>query len=284
MSFKDIHFTLGAPDIEMGRIEHALKTLKIDFGLAACAENETSQMRRCVPTNAMHFTHWIDNHRFGEKNEYKELYAIKCSFADDPDYFDEIITPKSGLGEDEIKNYFKNSTIGQVYILLEDMSTYADKLAMREAFNFDGELPMIAAGAWCPSHAYRGLCPNIDPNEFLLHRARVKAQYQNRDVEDMKRRIVDAGKAISQLPKRELNGLVYRVAEAGYIPQLPDGCQLTGEAVEYRLYEKHTQRSKVGLIGATDPLLIDAWMEANKSKLVDMYGDRLRGFAGGYAA
>lgn len=150
-------------------------------------------------------------------------------------------------------------------------------------------LALIAAADHCPGAAYQGGCPGVCPKELGEHRARTRAEFQGRSVFDVLADIEDAVAVLEAAPKVTLGGVdVADLREIGTVPELPEAACRSGRAVLYRVTAPDG-REKVGLLGAGRGTMagsapVEAFLGgwATSNKLVDLYGDPARGYAGGY--
>jgi len=166
------------------------------------------------------------------------------------------------------EKFWEASSIGQVFSLLGLLPTSA--------------MLLVAAGDHCPGHAYKGRCPGVDPMELLKFRAKEKAQFQKKPLEQVIREITDTAEALKDLHKLEVGGHTFVDVRGLDLPQLPEASAVAGTAVLYRL-EEVGRPIKVGVLNGSAEE-IRAFMENAESLfgLSRIYGDPARGYAGGY--
>lgn len=171
------------------------------------------------------------------------------------------------------------------------------------------ELLMIAAADHCLESAYRGRCPGVDPDALMRWRAESRAAFQKRTVADVLRD-VEAARAILRAaavaPKRLVVDLLHPADREGYVaaasgsgdeyydgyavvadlrgrhvPELPEAAAREGIAFLAAVKDRDG-REKV-VLQAASPQLVALFLAGGVvAGLVDMYGDPMRGLAGGY--
>ena len=122
----------------------------------------------------------------------------------------------------------------------------------------------------------------MDPKELLKFRAKEKAQFQRKPVEQVIREITNSVTALADLHRVGVGGHLFTDVRGLDLPQLPEASAVAGTAVLYRL-EEVGRPIKVGVLNGT-PEEIKAFMEnaENIFGLSRIYGDPARGYAGGY--
>jgi hypothetical protein len=172
--------------------------------------------------------------------------------------------------------YREASSIGQVISYLSGLGVDGDALAA--AFpNWE----MVAAGDHCPAAAFLGKCPGIEVERFREFRLLGAATFQKMDVEVLRAEILAAIDKLMALPVITHKGVSWRDSIGAEIKQLNHATSWTAIPCAYSMAQRDG-RTKVGIIGSDEPAVVSAWMEYYSDKLVDMYGDPARGFAGGY--
>lgn len=146
-------------------------------------------------------------------------------------------------------------------------------------------LILAAAADHCLAAAYRGECPGVDPDVLLDWRIKTRAAFQGRSEQELRADVQEAQDILEDAPNERLAHAIYVADMRGYghIPELPEAAML--EDVAYiTLVADRDGRQKVVLGGHTDPETVRAFMDkwAPAQGLVDIYGDPVRGFAGGY--
>lgn len=265
-------FLLGAADPEMVLIESMLRRVGVYYQYAMV------NGKRVHPGNAYEAT------EFGNLNsastmslEGLRVVTVECGIEGvSPDYHIDHHRPGDrgyGLTPDQ---FFEGSSIGQTYFYLcEELGissgVYRDRL---------WEYRLAAAADHCLGHAYQGECPGIDPTALRLWRAITRAEFQGTSPRTILERAGEAQRKIADLPVVRLGSFHYRDAGFQRIDELPEAAAMFQQPVQYKMQDR-TGRTKVGLIGAKSGL-IKKWMESQEGKLVGIYGDPERGYAGGY--
>jgi hypothetical protein len=147
---------------------------------------------------------------------------------------------------------------------------------------------LTAAGDHCPGAAYAGRCPGVDPERLMAHRATATAAYRKMTVEAVIAEVVAAMAMIRAAQRIFLGGAEVADLRPGTVPGLPEASLRLGVCVIYEMVERDGRR-KVGLLGAGEGTpagpapaaeFISVWGPAQG--LTGLYGDPVRGFAGGY--
>lgn len=166
------------------------------------------------------------------------------------------------------QDFWLGSSLGQAYAFLGIDAT--------------DEARIVAAADHCPTAAYRGRCPGVDPEALRLWRLHSRASRRGIPV-DVVAEALDNGIAqLKRLDRVDIEGYEIANAIGIRIPELPEASAITGIPVMHTLKEFETQRQKVSLLGAS-PEAIRAWMAWASTFLVDVYGAPDRGYAGAYA-
>lgn len=159
--------------------------------------------------------------------------------------------------------YLYSSSLGQVLQLLGLTPTPQQRV--------------IAAADHCPTQAYQGQCPGVNPQELAYWRTLSRAARRGVTAEEMDKAILEAAEMLRNAERIDFCGETIawmsdrkgEITEASarhgipfmYMEPMPDG------------------RVKMGIMGA-QPHVIEAWM--NECGLNQVYGDPARGYAGGY--
>ena len=159
--------------------------------------------------------------------------------------------------------YLYSSSIGQVLRLLELEPTYAQCI--------------IAAADHCPTQAYRGECPGVNPVDLAEWRTASRAQRRGITPPEMEQAIE---RARESLLKAEL--IDFCGSQIAWVDErngeIPEASARFGIPFMYAEPTKDG-RTKMGIMGAA-PAIIAAWMR--ECGLAKVYGDPARGYAGGY--
>lgn len=165
------------------------------------------------------------------------------------------------------------------------------------------ELVLTAASDHCCGAAYRGECPGVDPDQLMRWRAKTRAAFQGRSVEDV---LADVERAQVALESSSLVilGSKSELIEPGFdgaeqsehwydisirdmrrdtpIPELPEAAMRMSVGYVSGPLIGPDKRKKFTCSGT--PEQVRAFMEqwAPREGLKDIYGDPARGFAGGY--
>lgn len=200
------------------------------------------------------------------------------------------------------ERYWEASSLGQVFRFLESIGRAPEKVHWAWKY--------IAAADHCPAAAYAGKCPGIDVPTLRHMRTEQRARYlmalppkapERKAVDDyrqthglgddlqgwmlaLRRLVMDAVTELYAAPGVELGGIwVADLRDLGTVPELPTATMECGLAALYKVGRK------VGIIGAgegtdsgTAPIeaFLGGWAE--EQGLVEVYGDPVRGYAGGY--
>lgn len=167
-------------------------------------------------------------------------------------------------------DFMAASSLGQILVLLR--------------LSPDPTQRYVAAADHCLGAAYRGLCPGIDPLSMREWRTRTRAKRQGRRPEAVRADQNASIAAIMDAPRAEIGIWSFRDVRGQSLPELPEGSAICGEGVLYTIFDRRSQRTKVGVLnGKTEA--ISAWLEwarSPASRLRDAYGDPSRGYAGAY--
>lgn len=284
-------FVLGAADPEMEAIKKALVSVYKNYDIKPNVAHALFNGKPVTPATAYK----------AARAEYMDTTVETCVTRKENGYFGindtdvcfvECLLPEVGKASNfvldhhnpgdagfdgKLENYWESSSIGQVYRLLQ--SRGASPAVLDAAFGKDRYY--IAAADHCPTYAFRGLCPGIDPYYLLQMRASQGAEFLGISKEEWLERLAIAREALADLPVVETPCGNYSVATES-INFLNHASMVDGVAVEYRM-EGNTRdpRTKVGLLGA-EPELIRLWMETTKDIYDDVYGSPERGYCGAY--
>jgi hypothetical protein len=262
-------FILGAADPEMDRIERALVELSAQYIIAEV------DGKRVNPGNAYKMQERLPKVftpifvECGGTNEYLAQYVpfVKIDHHNPGDFgFDK--------GPDQ---YWEGSSLGQLYRLL--LANGASPCVLDMAFGEDRYY--IAASDHCPSYAYRGLCPGIDPDFLKKSRAVRQADFNRMGLKEYLEKLDESIEKAYSLPTMELGGEAFLIASEE-IFMLNEVSLILGLPVQYTMKPNAREsRIKIGLLGGS-PSLIQSWMEYQQMNLINIYGSPERGYAGGY--
>ena len=168
------------------------------------------------------------------------------------------------------------------------------------------ELVLAAAADHCLEPAYRGRCPGVNPDRLMAWRVKSRAEFQatlpanaGKTVYEVASRImrdIEAARAIlreasqkweessPEAPEGRLVQLEYADLRGRQVPELPEAAAREGIPFLSAVTDRVTGRNKVNMMAAP-PALVGRFMSGDLLpglKLVDVYGDPARGFAGGY--
>lgn len=163
-------FVLGASDPEMSAIERV------------CREHDYVVLHACVRGERVHAgnAYQADSINLAA---YPELIPVwvECRSKDYQDHH--IIIDHHRVGDPGYgflpSDYWPGSSIGQLCALIGHERT--------------DELSITAAADHCLSHAYKGLCPGVNPDELRRWRAKTRAEFQRIPVEMLESQVEQAG-------------------------------------------------------------------------------------------
>lgn len=308
---------LGAPDPEM----EAIETLLIECGecvayAALCHASDPPT--RVRPGHRAETAIPCPRSRMfkgdGGDGSTIDLYLVECDLppgmeiARSVTRMDHHTPGDPGYGR-PVEEFLSASSVGQVISELERIGVYRPVSVPRQ-------LVLTAAADHCLGAAYRGQCPGIDPDELMRWRAESRAAFQQRpvaevlaDIERAKETVLsapyvtvreaDAYDVYGQLADwsgyppvawgdaltvRDLRGAGRVDARGGGVPELPEAALRLGEGYLAGPLETPDGRHKLVCSGTAEQVraFIEHW--APSQGLVDLYGDPMRGFAGGYLA
>lgn len=161
------------------------------------------------------------------------------------------------------QNYLQASSLGQVLQLLGLEAT--------------AEQRIIAAADHCPVAAYQGMCPGVDIEALRAWRVASRAARRKVSVPQMEQAIEQARSDLETAERIDFCGM--QIAWIG-----DRQGEFTEAAARYGIPFMYTTkvrdgRTKLGIMSAPEEV-IAAWM--NQCGLEQVYGDPVRGYAGGY--
>jgi hypothetical protein len=263
-------FILGAADPECSTIEKILIEKKIAYYYAYNnhhrVSSSTAYISNCIRSGKVELPNYYN---------FEDCIGVfvECSVSDIRSRFKQVIVVDHhrkgdpGFGKPPAE-YWLGSSLGQVCNLLNVEATK--------------ELKIIAAADHCLGSAYEGLCPDISPVELLNWRVSYRANFKGISEYDLMQRMLDAAVEITNAKRVTIGS--ESVADFTYY-QCPEECSegslVAKLPVIYREYDKKVGMYKYKLTGAKRET-IELWMQNMQSKLINIYGDPWRGFAGGY--
>lgn len=142
-----------------------------------------------------------------------------------------------------------------------------------------------AAADHCLAAAYRGECPGVDPDALMQYRAKARAAFQKRPVEDILADIEYSTKALHASQLLYFGGLgVADMRRDPPFPELPEAACRSNCPYLAGPLKGPDGRMKYVISGPAE--VVQAWLDGEgfAGNLSDRYGDPARGFGGGYAS
>lgn len=198
------------------------------------------------------------------------------------------------------EDYFAGSSLGQVIVLLAERGWLPKSwelfpcqnpstlvVPLSSTFVCSGsdivevpyELLMVAAADHCLGAAYNGECPCINPELLLQYRAKSKAAFQTRRVDDVLQDIYDSIRALNSGTKLPGTEFVDMRREPPW-PELVEAGTFAGISYVSGPLLTPDGRKKFTASGTEGE--IAEFMRDNPLGLVGLYGNPHRRFAGGY--
>lgn len=289
MKNKGYFFILGAIDPEMSIIQSLLLEKGYEWSVALDHDG-----RRVHPGNANRSVGvggWLPA---GSK-----VVFIECRVEGiEPD----VVIDHHAPGDDgygvEPERYLDGSSLGQLVKLLyprHNGVAYFDyssrPVAVVEVVNgvevrreAISELVLFAAAAdHCIGAAYRGRCPGIDPEELGRWRAKWRAEFQKRSVEEVLADVEATTRALEQAPVVFFGDRWFRdMRREEVYPELPEAGLRAGISYLSGPLKDRDQRVKYCASGIKSEIEAFLAHAGEQLGLVDIYGDPERGYAGGY--
>lgn len=265
-------FIHGAMDFEMEAILSELKKRSQHMVLSATYDGKPVNASNANQANGPTWDTILDEaKRTGFDNDDIDIVFIECRvYGLDADYVcDHHNFGDYGFGKPP-KDYWKASSIGQVWGLIGKQPTETDLL--------------VAAADHCLGAAYRGECPDVDPDKLARMRAEVRAKFQNRNTNDVMNDINTSTQELKNADRIELSSEIFVADMRGDTPwpELPEAaCRadlpyISGPLIGPDGKKKYTCSGTENVINA----FMNKWAPDNG--LINIYGDSKRGFAGGY--
>lgn len=267
-------FVLGAADPEMEEIERSVIAAGSEVRYAMRREMRT----RWDPTVGPSSTdpEFISQVRVRSENAYTadslsapipkgaEVYFVECHVMGLVcDVLIDHHRPGDPGYEKEPELYLESSSLGQTLKHLGVEPTDLQRI--------------IAAADHCPTQAYQGMCPGVSPEALRQWRTASRAARRGVTPEEMEKAIL--------LAKTRLETASRICVDGTELPWVRDrGGEIPEASARFNIpftYAETTQsgRVKMGIMGAS-PQIIRTWMR--ECGLSNVYGDPVRGFAGGY--
>src|SRR6266511_1112226 len=299
MTNPDYLFILGASDPEMAAIENLLRDCgqmqiqavvdgqRVHPGFAeTMTSGATLVFVECGADPLPEGSIRVDHHRPGDPGygrppaEYWEASSIGQIF--------QLIAALGG----DLSNPLTRCSGVRHYCLSPSMAEKERSAFLGDGEPFAGEvrkwfaipaesLMMIAAADHCLAAAYRGQCPGVDPQALRAWRIESRAEFQGRSKEALTADIERAEAALRAAPRIEISGIEIADLRGPAIPELPEAATYLGLGYLAEVADRDGQRKIV--ISAGENTLrefMESW--ASAQGLTDIYGDPVRGFAGGY--
>jgi hypothetical protein len=247
-------FILGAPDPEMEEVERAVREAGHEIRYAMIRD---FRVRADQAYNA-------DNLNAPMPGGPFELVFVECSVMGLwPDVIvDHHQEGDPGYGQPP-SEYLYSSSLGQTLRILGLEPTQLQRI--------------IAAADHCPTQAYRGECPGISPEELAAWRTASRAARRGVTPAEMDAAILSAKELLETADRVEFCGeaIPWVTDRKGEIPEA---------SARYNIPFMYAEplkdgRTKCGIMGAA-PRIIASWMA--QCGLAQVYGDPVRGYAGGY--
>lgn len=156
---------------------------------------------------------------------------------------------------------------------------------------------LVAAADHCLIHAYAGRCPGVDPEALARFRAKSRAAFQRRSVEDVLRDVEAANIELRAAPRIDIGrpvafsgkfsgpgqqAIVRDMRRDRPVPELPEAAARLGESYLSGPLIGPDGRRKYTVSGPTSVVRQFLTYWAPRMGLVDTYSDPERGLAGGY--
>ena len=275
MDKSKVCFIFGARDAEMQFIKTVCDKEGIPYAYACAVNPRTEEMDRINAGTAYNATHVILDGEIVDLTIYTAIITIECAV--------EGVTPVENLDHHR-EGDFGFGFAPELYETAASVGQFMD--FAKTVLHMDvmaryPEWKMVAAGDHCPAAAYQGECPGISVEDFREFRLQGAADFQKKDIEELRMEVGAGMVELSALEDIVHMGFSWKDATQVSIPQLPHVAAMLAMPAAYTL-PSPDGRTKCGIIGSNEPAVISAWMNYYEDKLVDMYGDPARGYAGGY--
>lgn len=246
-------FVLGAADPEMEEIERVVRECGHEVRYATMRER---RVRADIANVADGVNEVLPNPR--------EVIFVECrvmGLACDH-VVDHHQPGDPGYGG-QAADYLRSSSLGQVLAYLGLEATPLQRI--------------IAAADHCPTQAYRGECPGVDPLDLARWRTQTRAARRGFTEDEMEFAVSQARELLESAEQVDFCGrkIAWVGARQGEIPEAS-----ARYSIPFMYQEPMKNgRIKLGIMGA-EPDVIASWMK--ECGLKQVYGDPVRGYAGGY--
>lgn len=265
-------FILGADDPEMSAIESLLRACGQEYLYANSRDGQ-----RVRPGNAYEAVvpERIDG--------VTDVVLVECGFVGEADWLLDVRVQRvdhhrpgdPGYGKPPAQ-YWQASSIGQVARLLGVEPTPL--------------LQIVAAADHCLAAAYAGQCPGVNPKELRAFRVAQRAAFQKRTEVEIEADIHAAESSLEAAPRIEIGGVEVADLRGAHVPELPEAACIAGLGYVAEVLERDGCRKVViggcgaGTVPGIAPVqaFISEW--ASAQGLTGIYGDSVRGYAGGYCS
>lgn len=277
-------FILGAPDLEMNVIENILKAIGVDYLFASpdgvkrvTALNAYSEGLRFIPGHSGGNTVPVSN------TPQEPLWImVECGGYDITGgvlKIDHHYPGDSGYDKDHFQHW-EGSSIGQVSTLLQSLGY----VWYWQSITGGVDPRIISASDHYPAHAIKGWVPDVSPKDLIDFRVSMLSAKYSVPSSEIMRRLKRNVRAIHRhFPTRKLGGeLLYMVPSNNRLDMLTDSAFLACVPVEVKYPCKVTGAARISLISCTSEIGVRTWMEEMQDKVTGLYGNPLRGYAGGY--
>ena len=295
---------LGAADPEMAAIEEV--AISYGFNVAYAGNYDPAYPKqgkfvRCHPGNAnkcevIQFANGQTLMPWGEGTiAASDVWFVECRVEGQPaDLIIDHHNPGDpGFGFPPAK-FWQGSSIGQFCKAISKYETL--QWHGGEEVHGPADLHFIAAADHCLGAAYRGECPGVPAKAFAEWRVETRAKFQGRNAADIRRDIDSAKHILDDLKNCNCVHIdSVDTRNEGVVPELVDAAMEMGISYTAALPEmapafrgapadiEPTGRTKYVLGGHTTPEQVRQWMawaETLESRVGNVYGDPVRGFAG----
>lgn len=271
---KKLFFILGAADPEINAIEAILKEKGYDYAYAMLLPGPQDKGYAQVPTKRVYSSSAYDVKALSKPLPCLKTHGlvfIECKLHyTDPDMIIDHHRPGDpGFGKSP-SEYWEGSSIGQLCNLLGIKPTK--------------EYRIIAAADHCLSAAYQGKCEGVEVKDLMEWRVKHRAAYQKITEKELMQNMMDAAEVIKAAKKVKIGTEL--IADFTYFPmpkEAAEGSIIAGIPIMTKMFDVNTKSFKFGIVSGK-PETISTWMNetAKRLKLINVYGDPARGYAGGY--
>lgn len=262
------YFVLGAQDPEMRAIEKVLQAQGVAFGYAGRAGRRGE---RCRSGNAYLADAVLARGRLAETVPaawvlQADVVTVECAV----ERVEAVVRidhhePGDAGYEKGARDYLEGSSLGQVLTFF--------------GLKPNSEQRLIAAADHCLSAAYKGLCPQVDPEELLFSRAAWKAKIANRPLSEVVAAIMHAADCVRKA-YCESSGEAFFDDPFSVPTEIGEGAAYCGLPIRYRALTDDGQVKEMVKGASTEA--IQAFMAMHRAFGRRVYGNPFRGYAGCY--